>query len=57
MINFLKKAEDSVSVAGMYRQHRFSRSTFHQWQTSYGGMDAAALRRLRKLEQETTLNG
>ena len=29
-----------------------SRSTFHKWQASYGGMDASALRRLRELEDE-----
>jgi len=36
----------------VWLQHGFSRSTFHKWQASYGGMDTSALRRLRELEDE-----
>ena len=52
IIGFLKEAEGGVPVAELCRQRGFSRSTFHKWQASYGGMDASAARRLRELEDE-----
>ena len=52
IIKILKEAEAGVSVEELTRQHGFSKSTFYKWKAKYGGLDVAALKRLKELEAE-----
>lgn len=52
IVKILKEAEAGVSVEDLTRQYGFSKSTFYKWKAKYGGMDAAALKRLKELEEE-----
>jgi putative transposase len=52
IVKILKEAEAGVSVEDLTRQYGFSKSTFYKWKAKYGGMDAAALKRLKELEAE-----
>jgi putative transposase len=52
IVKILKEAEAGISVEDLSRQYGFSRSTFYKWKAKYGGMDAAALKRLKELEAE-----
>ncbi len=36
----------------MCRAHGISENTFYTWRKNYGGVDVAAVKRLRDLEQE-----
>lgn len=52
IVKILKEAEAGIAVDDLSRQHGFSKSTFYKWKAKYGGMDAAALKRLKELEAE-----
>ena len=52
IVKILKEAEAGVSVEELSRQHNFSKSTFYKWKAKYGGLDVAALKRLKELEEE-----
>lgn len=52
IVKILKEAEAGVTVEDLSRQYGFSRSSFYKWKAKYGGMDAAALKRLKELEAE-----
>ena len=52
IVKILKEAEAGVAVEELSRQHGFSKSTYYKWKARYGGMDAAALKRLKELEAE-----
>ncbi len=52
IVKILKEAEAGVPVEELSRQHGFSKSTFYKWKARYGGMDTAALKRLKELEAE-----
>jgi len=52
IVKILKEAEAGVAVEDLSRQYGFSRSSFYKWKAKYGGMDAAALKRLKELEAE-----
>ncbi len=52
IVKILKEAEAGVAVEDLSRQHGFSKSAFYKWKARYGGMDAAALKRLKELEAE-----
>jgi len=52
IVKILKEAEAGVAVEDLSRQHGFSKSTFYKWKARYGGMDAAALKRLKEVEAE-----
>ena len=52
IVKILKEAEAGVAVEELSRQHGFSKSVFYKWKARYGGMDAAAQRRLKELEAE-----
>jgi len=52
IIKILKEAEPGVAVTDLSRQYGFGKSTFYKWKAKYGGMDAAALKRLTELEAE-----
>ena len=52
IVKILKEAEAGVPVEDLTRQHGFSKSTYYKWKAKYGGLDAAALKRLKELEEE-----
>ena len=52
IVRILKEADAGIAVEELSRQHGFSKSTFYKWKARYGGMDAAALKRLKELEAE-----
>ena len=52
IIKILKEAEAGVTVEELSRAHGFGKSTFYKWKAKYGGMDVAALKRLKELEEE-----
>jgi len=52
IVKILKEAEAGVAVEELSRQHGFSKSAYYKWKARYGGMDAVALKRLKKLEAE-----
>jgi len=52
-IKILKEAGACVPVAGLWRSHGFSHSSFYNWKAKRGGVEASALRRFRELEEET----
>jgi putative transposase len=52
IVKILKEAEAGIAVEELSRQHGFSKSAFYKWKAKYGGMDTAALKRLKELEAE-----
>ena len=52
IVRILKEADAGIAVEELSRQYGFSKSTFYKWKARYGGMDAAALKRLKELEAE-----
>ena len=52
IIRFLKEAESGVPVTELCRKYGFSNSAYYKWKAKYGGMDGAAIRRLKELEEE-----
>lgn len=52
IIKVLKEAEAGVSVLDLCRKYGFSKSTFYQWKSKYGGMDVSEVKRLKALEEE-----
>ncbi len=52
IVNILKQAEQGVPIADLYRNHNIGQSTFYNWRSKYGGMDAALITRLKELQIE-----
>ncbi|WP_201500638.1 IS3-like element ISPar2 family transposase [Psychrobacter arcticus] len=52
IVNILKQAEQGVPIADLCREHNIGQSTFYNWRSKYGGMDAALISRLKELEVE-----
>lgn len=52
IVNILKQAEQGVPIADLCREHNIGQSTFYNWRSKYGGMDAALISRLKELEIE-----
>ena len=48
----LKQAEAGSPVPELCREHGISSATFYKWRTTFGGMDASLMARLRELEEE-----
>jgi putative transposase len=48
----LKQNEQGVSVPDLCREHGMSSTTFYQWRSKYGGMDASLMKRMKELEAE-----
>jgi putative transposase len=53
IITILKAVEAGKTVRDVCREHEISDATYYKWKTKYGGMEAADIRRLRELEEET----
>ena len=52
IVNILKQAEQGVPITELCREHNISQSTFYNWRSKYGGMDASLIARLKELEVE-----
>ncbi len=52
IVRVLKEAEAGVPLVDLSRQYGLSKSSSYKWRAKYGGMDAAALKRLKQLEVE-----
>lgn len=52
IVRILQEAEAGVPVTELARKFGFSQSAFYRWKARYSGMDVAALRRLKALEEE-----
>ncbi len=42
------------SITSICRAHGIAENTFYTWRKKYGGVDVAAIKRLRELEQENS---
>ncbi len=53
IVQILREAETGEQTIGrVCRAHSISENTFYKWRKKYGGVDVAAVKRLRELEQE-----
>ncbi len=53
IVQILREAETSEQTIGnVCRAHGISENTFYKWRNKYSGVDVAAIKRLRELEQE-----
>ena len=52
IVNILKQAEQGVPITDLCRDHNIGQSTFYNWRSKYGGMDASLISRLKELETE-----
>jgi putative transposase len=48
----LKQADSGVPIPELCREHGMSNSSFYKWRTTYGGMDASLMTRMKELEDE-----
>jgi putative transposase len=53
MVTVLREA-DSTTVAEADKKHKVSESTIHAWRNHFCQMEAAAMKRLKALEQENS---
>ena len=52
IVNILKQAEQGVPIAELCREYNVGQSTFYNWRSKYGSMDASLIARLKELEVE-----
>jgi putative transposase len=53
IVQILREAETGEqSIISVCRAHGIAENTFYKWRKKYGGVDVAAIKRLRDLEQE-----
>lgn len=52
IITILKEHEAGAKAADLARRHGTSEATILNWKAKFGGMDVAAAKRLKALEQE-----
>lgn len=53
IINILKEGESgAMTVPELCRQHNVGQSTYYNWKSKYGGMQASDLTKMRELESE-----
>ena len=53
IVGILREAESGEQTIGsVCRAHGISENTFYKWRKKYGGVDVAAVKRLREFEQE-----
>ena len=53
IVQILHEAEvGDQTIGSVCRSHGISENTFYKWRKKYGGVDVAAIKRLRELEQE-----
>ena len=52
IVSILKEAEAGISAKELCRKYGVASSTFYQWKSKYGGMEASDVKRLKELEEE-----
>ena len=52
IVGMLRQHEGGMKMADVCREHGISLSTFQNWKSKYGGMDARHLRQLKDLQEE-----
>ena len=53
IVQILREAENGEQTIGsICRAHGIAENTFYKWRKKYGGVDVAAIKRLRELEHE-----
>ena len=52
IVSILKQADAGMPVKDLCRQAGISQTTYYQWKSRYGGMDASDLKRVKELEGE-----
>tara|TARA_B100000676_G_C17313175_1_gene452953 strand:+ start:214 stop:465 length:252 start_codon:yes stop_codon:yes gene_type:complete len=52
IVGELKQVNAGSKIEGVCREHGISSSTYYNWKSKYGGMEASDLRRIRELEEE-----
>ena len=52
IMSILQQAEGGVPVADLCREHGMSSASFYKWRSTYGGMDASMMARMKELEAE-----
>lgn len=52
IVKILNSKQNGLKVDDVCRQYGISQQTFYRWQSKYGGMDAADVKRLKSLEEE-----
>lgn len=50
IMGILKQVEQGVPITELCRQHNIGQSTFYNWRSKYGGMNASLIARLKELE-------
>ncbi len=52
IVSILKDADAGRTVQDICREHGISPSTYYQWKSKYGGLEASELKRIKELEAE-----
>jgi len=52
IVSLLKEAEAGRKVSDICREHGISNTTFYQWRSKFGGMEASDIWRLKELQEE-----
>jgi putative transposase len=52
IVAILKEADSGRTVQDICREHGLSPSTYYQWKSKYGGLEASELKRIKELEAE-----
>jgi hypothetical protein len=53
-VAILKQADAGVPIKDICRQASISSATYYQWKSTYGGMEASDLKRVKELEAENS---
>lgn len=52
IVSILREADSGRTVQDICREHGISPSTYYQWKSKYGGLEASELKRIKELEAE-----
>lgn len=52
IVRILKEVEGGRPVKDISREYGISETTYYNWKSKYGGMEASDIKRLRELEEE-----
>lgn len=52
IVAILAESDAGRAVADICREHGISPSTYYQWKSKYGGLEASDLKRIKDLEAE-----
>ena len=52
IVSILKESDSGRTVQDICREHGLSPSTYYQWKSKYGGLEASELKRIKELEAE-----